>query len=144
MNGLRLIPLINGVEPSWANLNVGLNGFPETGIVAISYKDEQDIENIYGVGQNPIARGYGNVKPSASITLLRSSVESIRKSSPTGRLQDIAPFDITILFIQPNGTQIIKHVIKDCQFKTDDMDLKQNDLKNETVFELIVSQIKRS
>lgn len=135
------MPLINGVEPSWANLTVTIAGFPETGIVAIAYDDDQDVENIYGAGQQPVARGYGNIKPTASVTLLRSAIESIRSVSLTGRLQDIAPFDVVVCFVPINSTMIIIHKIRNCQFKKDSVGLKQGDTKNETEYELIPSHI---
>ena len=144
MNGIRHLPLINGVEPSWANLTVNIAGFPETGITAINYDDEQNIENIYGAGQNPVARGYGNITPKASVTLLRTAVEAIRAASPTKRLQDIAPFDIIVVFVPINGTTLITHRIRNCQFLKDGLDIKQGDTKNETQFDLIPSHIEFS
>jgi hypothetical protein len=141
MNGIRYAPLINGVEPGWANLVVNIAGFPETGITAINYGQDQTIENIYGAGQTPIGRGYGNIESKCSITLLRNAVESIRAASPTGLLQDIAPFDIIVLFVPVQGGKITTHRVRNCQFKSDNLDVKQNDLKIETEFELIVSHI---
>ena len=103
MNGLRHIPQINGVLHSWSNLSVVINGVPVTGINKISYKDSQTIENIYGAGQAPVGRGYGKIECTPSIGLERGEVEAIRTSSPTGRLQDIAPFDIIVQFLPVNG-----------------------------------------
>lgn len=141
MNGLRAIPLINGVEPAWASLVVNIAGFPEIGIRAINYKDEQEMENIYGAGQRPIARGYGRITASAGITLLRSAVEAIREGSLTGRLQDIAPFNIVVQFLPVNGGKIITHKLRNCQFKSDELSLSEGDMSNETQFELLVSHI---
>ncbi|HNW54787.1 MAG TPA: hypothetical protein PKN21_10990 [Bacteroidales bacterium] len=141
MNGLRNVPLINGVEPSWANLKVNIAGFPETAITAVTYEDDQVVENIMGAGQVAVARGYGNITPKASVTLLRSAVEAIRASSDTGRLQDIAPFDIVVCFVPMNGTTLITHKLRNCQFTKDSLDIKQGDTKNETTFDLVPSHI---
>lgn len=141
MNGLRTPPLINGVEPAWANLVVNIAGFPEVGIRAIEYKDEQEMENIYGAGQVPVGRGYGRITPTASVTLLRTAVEAARTASPTGRLQDIAPFNIVIMFLPINGGKIIKHKLRNCQFKTDELSVSEGDMSNETQLELILSHI---
>jgi len=143
MNGLRTPPLINGVEPAWANLIVNIAGFPEERLVGIDYGESQNIENIYAMGQNPIARGYGNIEPSASITVLRSAVENIRAASPTGKLQDIAPFDIIVQYIPMNaqtGT-ITTHRLRNCQFTEDKVSLKQGDTKMETSLPLIISHV---
>lgn len=141
MNGLREVPLINGVEPSWANLKVSISGFTESAITAINYEDDQVIENIYGAGQQPVGRGYGNITSKASMTMHRSAVEAMRKSSGTGRLQDIAPFDIVVCFIPINGSTIITHKIRNCQFLKDGLNLKQGDTKEEVVLDMLPSHI---
>jgi hypothetical protein len=141
MNGLRQVPLINGAEPSWSNLIVNISGLPENAITAIDYDDDQDMENIYAAGQTPVARGYGQIKPTAKITLLRSAVEAIRVSSPTGRLQDIAPFDIVVQFVPQEGGTIITHKIRNCQFKRDSLSTKKGDMSIETDFDLLPSHI---
>lgn len=141
MNGLRSVPLINGEEPAWANLTVNIAGFPEHGIRKIDYKDSQTIENIYGAGQNPVGRGYGRIEPSCTVGLLRKAVESIREASPTGRLQDIAPFDIVVMFVPVQGGKIIKHKVRNCQFTDDSLSISEGDTSNETDFELVPSHI---
>jgi hypothetical protein len=143
MNGIRHLPLINGTEPSWANLVVTIAGVPEIGITKIEYADKQTIDNIYGAGQLPVSRGYGNIEPTCSVTLLRSSVEAIRAASPTGRLQDIANFDIVVCFIPVGSTLIVRHTVRNCQFKDDALAIAQGETKNETTFELIGSHIDR-
>jgi hypothetical protein len=141
MNGLRFTPLINCVETSWASLTVVIGGVVVTGITGIDYEDDQVIENVYGAGQQPVARGYGNIQCKGAITLLRSEVENIRTASATGRLQDIAPFDIVCSFVPVQGGQIITHKLRNCQFKKDSTTLKQGDTKNEQVMDLEISHI---
>lgn len=141
MNGIRFTPLINGVEPSWASLTVGIAGAVVTGITGIDYDDDQVVENVYGAGQQPVARGYGNITCKGVITLLRSEVEGIRAASLTGRLQDIAPFDIVCSYVPVGGGQIITHKLRNCQFKKDSTSLKQGDTKNETALDLEISHI---
>ncbi|MDR3093645.1 MAG: hypothetical protein LBU62_03240 [Bacteroidales bacterium] len=141
MNGLRYVPEINGVVHSWGNLVVNISGVVVTGITQLNYKDSQTIDNIYGAGQHPVGRGYGRIEPSASITLLRSEVESIRAASPTGRLQDIAPFDVIVQFIPVNGQKIVTHRIRGAQFRDDGLEISEGDTSNATQFELVVRNI---
>lgn len=143
MNGIRHTPLINGVEPAWANLTINIAGIPETGITAIDYGSTMEKENVYGAGQNPVARGYGKIESTASITLLRSAVESIREASHTGKLQDIAPFDIIVQFIPVQGGKIITHKIRNCEFKDDNLSIGKDDMSIETEFELLPSHIEQ-
>jgi hypothetical protein len=141
MNGLRTPALINGTEPSWANIIVAISGFPETAITAISYKDEQNIENIFGAGQLPVGRGYGNITATGSITLLTSAVEALRAASLTGRLQDIGPFTISVNYIPLTGGTLIRHKLKNVQFMDDGVDAKQGDTKIERNLTLVISHI---
>ena len=141
MNGLRYAPEINGVVHGWSSLVVNIAGIPVTGITKISYSDEQAIENIYGAGQHPVGRGYGKIESKASISLLRGEVEAIRSASPTGRLQDIAPFDIIVQFVPTAGQKIVTHRIRNAQFKSDSVEVSEGDTSNAADFELIISRI---
>ncbi len=141
MNGIRYTPLINGVEYGWSQLTVNIGGTPIVGITKIDYAEDQTKENIYGAGQRPVARGYGNIEPSASITLLRSEIEAIRASSDTGSLNDIAPFTIIVAFVPLNGGAIVVHKLKNCEFTKDANSIAQNDTKNEVDLPLIISDI---
>lgn len=135
------MPLINGVEHSWSDIVVNLAGVPDPGVTAIDYADEQEMENIYAAGQNPVARGYGRITPSATITMLKSSVEALQSAAPSGRLQDIAPFDIVVTYMPNNGTRLVKHVIKNCQFKKNQRSWKEGDMKQEVALELLPSHV---
>ena len=143
MNGLRYTPEINGVLYSWADVTVTIGGTLVKGIRKVSYKDEQQIDPIYGVGQHVVGRGYGRITSTASITLLRDEIEAIREASDTGRLQDIAPFDVIVSFVPTSGKKVVTHKILDCQFKTDGLDISEGDTSNEVECELIVSHIER-
>ena len=141
MNGTRTATMINGVLPSWSNLAVVVAGVAVNGINKIDYSDKQSMDNIYGIGQRPIGRGYGRIECAATIGLERSEIEALRAASDTGRLQDIAPFDIIVQFIPAGGTIITTHKILGCQFKDDDLSLSEGDTSNYTDCELIVSEI---
>lgn len=143
MNGLRYVPMINGVVHSWANLVVAITGVPVTGIKKISYKDSQKIENVYGAGQKPIGRGYGRIEYSGSITLERGEVEALRAASTTGRLQDIPPFTITVHFLPVNGQKIATHILVNAQFKDDGVESSEGDTENYTDLELVMDDIRR-
>lgn len=141
-NSIQYVPYINGSLHSWANVAVSISGVVVIGVTAISYKSEQEIEDIMGAGTESIGRGYGNVKHEASITLKREEVESIRTASDTGRLQDIAPFPILVQFLPINGQKLVTHRLLNCQFKNDGADLKQGETSNEIELSLAVNPIK--
>lgn len=141
MNNNRTIPLINGVEHSWADIAVVAANVLLVGITEINYADEQVVENTYGMGSNPVGRGYGNITPSADITISRKEVEALRAASPTGRLQDIEPFDIIVAYIPIKGNTKFTHTIKQCSFANDSASWKQGDTSNSVNLKLVPSVI---
>ena len=137
---LELEPLINGREYGWADIVVNIGGVPVTGIRAIKYDEEMEKENIYGAGRNPVSRGYGRVKSTASITLLSGTVMALRAKAPKGQLFRIAPFPVTVSY-QPEAGPLVTHILKNCEFKKSAFDWKEGDMSKEIELELIISHI---
>lgn len=134
------IPLINGEEYAWGDIKTCINGVAVTGITAIAYGDSQDVQNNYGAGRHPVSRSKGRITPSAKITLYMSEVVAISRTSATGRMQDIAPFDIEVAYLPPNGI-IVVDKIRNCQFKENKRDWKEGDMNQEVELELVPSHI---
>ena len=121
---------INGTMHSWSQVKVHVNSpMPVTGITHVVYNSERNIEVVMGAGSQAVGRGYGNWTHTGSITLTRDEVENIRAASPTRRLQDIAPFDIIIQFV-PEGNKMVTHIMKQCVFLNDPLDINQGDTSN--------------
>lgn len=93
------IPLVNGMLYSWADIVAAISGVPVTGIVGVEYGDEQEVVNKYGAGRHPVGRAKGRITPSAKIILYQEEVEAIQRQAPNGRIQDIAPFDLSLIHI---------------------------------------------
>ncbi|CAM1361503.1 conserved hypothetical protein [Tenacibaculum litopenaei] len=135
------LPLVNGHRHGWSSVEVNILDRIVTGITAISYDDAQVKENHYGAGDMPVFRGRGKYEAKASITLYAFEVESIQQALPKGkRLQDVPLFDIKVSFLD-NSSNVITHVIRNCEFKTNKRDMKQGDSKVEVQLDLIVSHI---
>lgn len=137
---LEFDPLINGTEYGWSSISFNIGSVPVVGIRAIKYEEEQEKENIYGAGQNPVSRGYGKVKSTASITLLASTVMALKGSAPKGQLHRIAPFTVVVSY-QPLDGKIQTHHLKNCEFTKTSFDWKEGDTHKEIEFELIISNI---
>jgi len=134
---------INGITYNWSNLTVNVDGTSITGITAITYKEDQTIDNVYGAGTQPIGRSYGKVTPTASITLLLEEVEKIRAKSPTGRLQDAPVFDIIVMYGDTSkGQKIVTHRLRNAQIKNNGQTAKASDSNSyEVELELVISGI---
>ena len=134
------IPLVNGMLYSWADIVAAISGVPVTGITGIEYGDDQEVVNKYGAGRHPVGRAKGRITPSAKITLYQEEVEALQRQAPNGRLQDIAPFDITVTYIPDSGIVTVDK-IRNCQFKANSRKWKEGDTGQEVELEVVPSHI---
>ena len=135
-------PLINGVRHSWASINITLFGRTITGITEIKYGNEQEKEDFYGAGNQPVHRGRGNKKVTASIKLHAYEINAIQTSLPAGSsLMDIAPFDISVVYMATGSDAVKEVIIHNCEFTKEEYSIKQNDKNIEVDMPLIASHI---
>jgi hypothetical protein len=138
--GLEITPLINGKNYGWGDITCLIGGLPLTNITAIKYEEEQEKENVYGAGRNPVSRATGRIKPTASITVMVEAIMAIQKNAPNRKLTSIAPFPIVVAY-QPESGPIIKDVIMNCEFKKNMRDWKEGDMKLPVTIDLLISHI---
>jgi hypothetical protein len=133
-------PLINGVNYSWSNVTCVLFGVPVVGITEISYNTKQKKDNNYGIGVQPISRGYGNVEYTASIKLYLDEWIGIINASPSNDPTQIPPFNIQIVY---GGTRVTAKtdVLQQVEFLENPVSTKQGDGKIEITIPLIVGGI---
>lgn len=136
------IPYINGALYDWAQVKMMIAGVAVTGVTAVEYGEEQETTAVYGSGRYPIGYGKGRITPSASITLLEDEIKNLRAAAPGGRLQDIAPFDITVTFLSPVTGKIKTDVIKNCLFTNDGVTASEGDTSLSQQLTLLPSHIK--
>lgn len=138
-------PLINGQRHSWAKVEVNLLDRILTGITSVSYDDSVTKENHYGAGNMPVHRGVGKYEANASVTWYNYEGDAIQAALGNGqRLQDIPPFDVTVSFLDDATNQVVTHVIRNCEFKSNKRSLNQGDTKFEVSHDLICSHIEWS
>ncbi len=138
-------PLINGQRHSWSSIEVNILDRIVTGITAVSYDDSLAKENHYGAGDMPVHRGRGKYEAKASITLYNYEVEAIQAAVGRGnRLQDVAPFDVVVSFLDDATNDVVTHVIRNCEFSTNTRSMSQGDTKIDVALDLICSHIEWS
>jgi hypothetical protein len=133
-------PLINGVNYSWSNVKLVLFGVPVVGITQIEYKRKQKKDNNYGMGTEPISRGYGNKEYEGKITLYREEWNSIIAAAPSRDPLDISFFDIQVSF-QGTRVQTTLDVLRACEFLEDPFTIGQGDTKSMVEIPLIIGLI---
>lgn len=140
MNATNFVPLINGVEYSWGDITATIGGIPAIGITAIEYADEQVVENHYGAGRYPVSRSKGRVTPTAKITVSMNEIIGWQAKSPTGRLQDLAPFPVIVAYLPEDGQVVIDKILN-CQFKKNTRVWKEGDTRQLIDLDLVPSHI---
>jgi len=116
---------------SWSQVSVNINSpLPITGITKVNYNSDRKIDLVMGAGAQAVGRGYGNWTHSGSLTLTRDEIENLRASVPSRRLQDIAPFDVLVMFVPEMGNKKITHILKECVILNDPLEINQDDTSN--------------
>jgi len=133
-------PLINGVSYSWSNIKLVLFGVPVVGITKIEYKRKQKKENHYGMGTEPVSRGYGNKEYEGKITLYRDEWDAIIAAAPSKDPLDIPFFDIQVSFEGPR-VQTQNDVLRACEFTEDPFTVSQGDTKIMVDIPIIIGTI---
>ena len=133
---------INGAAYSWDHVVVNIDGIAIDNIKSINYKEDQKIDHVYGAGVRPIGRSYGQITPTASITLALGEVEEIRKKTKTGRLCEIKPFIIIVKYGDGDELEFVTHRLLNVQFKNEGTILDGDKNKESVVsLDLILSEI---
>jgi hypothetical protein len=135
-------PLINGINYSWANITLVLFGVPVVGITKIEYKRKQKKENNYGVGAQPVSRGYGNYEYEGSIEIYQDEWKRIIAASPSKDPLLIPPFEIQVVY-SGRGITTEKDVLKAVEFTEDNFTANSGDTKLMVTVPLVIGLIER-
>lgn len=108
---------INQKKYSYASIRTNMLGRNVIGITSINYGDKKEVKPVRATGEKPIGYTEGNYEASCDIELLIDETEGIIAALPPGlMLQDIAPFDITVVYLNDGTNQLVTHIIKGCKF----------------------------
>lgn len=132
--------LINGRAYDWSMIefNFGFMASSETiyGIKSIKWNRTRKVESNYGVGSQPVSRGYGNWTYTASIDLNYETQVSLQQASPDGTLMGLGEFDLIVHFAHPDSGQTVTTTLKKCIFSEDVMEANQDDTDLHYEFQL--------
>jgi hypothetical protein len=132
--------LINGVAYTHADIKLVLLGVPIIEVTEINYSDTQDVELNYGTGNEPTSRGFGNVNPTASITISKKEYDRVRAVAPGGRIQNIPEFPVGINYTTEAG-EFTRDRLNRAKFKGADQSSSQNDSNIMVTLELSIASI---
>lgn len=131
-----------GKLTGWNNTTINIMGRDVVGIEEIEYNDNTKKENAYGAGGMPIGWTEGNYEAKLSFSLYVEEEQAIQRTLPPGsRLQDIAPFDINVQYVNPQTGIITMDIIHNAQFTGRTKSVKNNEGKMVHKHEMLISHI---
>ena len=131
-----------GKLTGWNDSTVNIMGRDVVGTDEFEYDDNTKKENAYGAGNMPVGWTEGNYEAKFSFSLYVEEEQAIQKMLPPGkRLQDIAPFDAIVQYVNPNTNKITKDIIHNCQFTGRAKKGKNGEGKMVNKHEMLVSEI---
>ena len=133
--------LINGKSYENADISVNIGGIILSGVTALSYGEEDNIEGIYATGRKQVSYAVGQIKPIGSITLLMEDMQNILSVAPFGRIQDLPFFNVTVSYTDVNLITVI-HRLVNCKFKSNKIDTKTGDTSIPVELPLFIGDIK--
>lgn len=138
--------LVNNVAYSWSMIELtapGLTGSNDAnpiilqGVSGIKWNIKKNVKTNYGLGGEPVNRGFGNREYTASITMDYNTQVQLRALK--GSLMNLGEFDLVISFANELGTDdwtTETITLKGCLFTEDGMEAQQDDTNITKEFDL--------
>jgi hypothetical protein len=102
-------------------------------ITKISFTEDRDSVDNYGIGQLPTSYGNKNFIYGGSLEIQLDQLNEIQMSAPFGKILMIPPFTIKMILGispdsgQPDGSASANYKLNNCRFTKNEFNAKQND-----------------
>lgn len=138
--------IVNNVAYSWAMIELtapGLTGSANAnpivlqGVQGIKWNIKRNVKTNYGLGGEPVNRGFGNREYTASITMDYNTQVQLR--ALRGTLMALGEFDLVVSWANELGTDdwtTETVTLKGCLFTEDGMEANQDDTSIVKEFDL--------
>lgn len=107
-------PLINGIYPDHASIEVKLKGTVSLGVKEIQYDDSLEPGEVRGTHAQMLGRTRGEYKTSGSLTLFATEWEEFRRRLGSGFME--AVFDVVVNY-RPPGSPMATDTLVGCRIK---------------------------
>lgn len=138
--------IVNNVAYSWSMIQLtapALTGSANAnpvilqGVSGIKWNIKKNVQINYGLGGEPVNRGFGNREYTASITMDYNTQVQLRALK--GTLMNLGEFDLIVSFANEMGTDDWTEetvTLKGCLFTEDGMEANQDDTNITKEFDL--------
>ena len=135
--------LVNGINISWSNIICVIAGTPIVGITTLTYSRDQKKDNNYGMGSEPVSRGYGQTTYKGSITIYYDELKRMAAAAPNGDITKLPPFSIIVIF-EGLGIGVSKETLTNVEFTEDPFSSNSGDTAIKVSVPLIIGGIDKS
>lgn len=113
-----LVPIINGVAYTHADIKLNILGVDIIGLIDINYGDTQTITENFSTGNDPTSVGFGQNVNTASITVSFEAMQVIQQAAAAvgGKIQNIPFFQLGINY-SAEGQPLVRDILTQCRFK---------------------------
>ena len=140
--------VINGRQYEWDDVTFILGGRVVVGCRAISYKESQEKELLYGKGNRPLSIQKGNKKYDGNVTMLQSEIETLKELArathgPSGSILDLN-LNAVVCYGDPSkGHPMLTDLLYNIQFTEVEKAMKQGDKNMEVSLPFIFTDLKQ-
>jgi hypothetical protein len=130
--GIEKTSLINGAAVSFSSIKVNLNGVVINHITGVNYSVVQEKSNEYGIGSQPISRGYGNVVYEGSITISFKELLALRRAASLlgyNSITELPVFNMVVSFTPPTEALLTTDILYDIDFLEDNFSISDGDME---------------
>lgn len=134
--------MANTREYSGKDVKIGFLG-REVSAIRIAYTATQAKTNMYVLGKkDPYAKTVGRKEYEGELVLPQSEFEALQRSLPAGSdVLDIAPFDISILYVDEITNVIVTDVLRNVEFTEYSKEMAQDTEMMEVTMPLSIGKV---
>ncbi len=135
-----IVPIVNGVEYTHADIVLNIGGVPIVGLTSIDYSDLQAMTANFSTGHESTSVGFGQVENTGNITVTFKAMQAIQLGAPNGKIQNIPFFEIGVNYLNESGI-LVRDVLNRCRFKGRAQSSETGNSEIPVTLELFVSKI---
>ncbi len=135
-----LVPVINGVSYTHADVVVNFGAVPIIGVISIDYSDSQEVNGNFSTGHEATSVGFGQVTNSCTLTISKEAMEILQLVAPNGKIQNYPFFDLGINYLPENQVPT-RDVLRKCRFKGRQQSSSTGDSEIPVTLELFIGKI---
>lgn len=107
-------PIFDSKEYRWSDMSFEFLNVNIVAIQELTYSVEQDSEELFAAGDEPISIQRGNRKYSGQMTILKSLLDDMNTAAQAAGFRDVLDLNFPVTVAYSNTTKVKKDVLVGC------------------------------